>query len=270
MTQEMIHNLSDINEGIRIMKKSFIASLTIAFIVTIGWTNAHGNLESVITRTPATVKSTATLEASPKAVVDAWLNAMVTGDAETAKSHITGLPEVLVEQVIAGMIQYAKGQPLPTLEKEEIDGDKAIVTANGERIPLRKVDGKWKIDLSITLAEPNQTVAVEIKPGSPMEAMLAFYDAMIASDVERIKTMVTGTPESFATDKATEAAFFNNMIQSFQAVTGGLGQMPMLAGEKIDGDTATVTNDQGMEFPFPLKKVDGKWKINLAPMFQQF
>lgn len=252
------------------MKKSFIASLTIAFIVTIGWTNAHGNPESVITRTPATIKSTATLEASPKAVVDAWLNAMVTGDAETAKSHITGLPEVLVEQVIAGMIQYAKGQPLPTLEKEEIDGDKAIVTANGERIPLRKVDGKWKIDLSITLAEPNQTVAVEIKPGSPMEAMLAFYDAMIASDVERIKTMVTGTPESFATDKATEAAFFNNMIQSFQAVTGGLGQMPMLAGEKIDGDTATVTNEQGMEFPFPLKKVDGKWKINLAPMFQQF
>lgn len=276
------------------MKKCFIASIAVALTVTIGWTEAKGNTKTpentTIQRTVIVDKddaskdaviqrvvvaqpsaTTATPEANtPKAVVQAWLSAMVAGDAETAKSYITGLPEVLVDQVITGMIQYAKGQPLPTIEGEEINGDKAIVISgkNGDRIPLRKINGKWKIDLSITLEEPENVIAVEIKPGSPMEAMLNFYDAMIAGDVKRLKTLVTGVPSALLKDAAAEAEFFNGMIQGFQAITQGQGQRPTLSGETINGDTATVTNDQGMEFPFSLKKVDGTWRVNLAPMFQ--
>lgn len=253
------------------MKKYFMASLGVVFTLTIGWQNApEGTKTNNAVAEPSALTVDSQSEKSPKAVAQAWLEAIVAGDLTTAKSFVVGIPEVLIDQVLAGMIQYAKGQPLPILQKEEISGDKAVVIdKNGERIPLCKIDGKWKIDLSITLEVPEQTLAVEIQSGSPMEAMLFFYDAMIAGDIEKIKMLVTGTPEAFRTDKAAEEKFLKNMAQGFQAVTGGLGQRPMLSGEKINGDTATVTNEQGMEFPLPLKKVDGKWKINLAPMFQQ-
>lgn len=252
------------------MKKCFIACLASTLFTVVGWADVKGNTPSpegaIIVRPMNAIAQT---ETSPTDVVQAWLEAMVTGDAKIAKSYIIGLPDEVADQVIDGMIRYAKGQPLPMLKGEQIFEDKAIViNANGERIPLRKVDGKWKVDLSVALKEETKMAQLEeVKPGSPMAAMLAFYEAMIAGDIERTKTLVTGTPDTFLADKAAETAFFSALIQDFQSVANGQAQMPTLAGEKINGDTATVLNERGMEFPLPLKKIDGKWKIDLSPLF---
>lgn len=92
---------------------------------------------------------------SPEDVVANWMEAIADGDLETANEYSTAKSERMNALMIDMVKKDEKraGKISETLDKlddatVEIDGDTATVKFDGGSVPLRKVDGDWKVDYS--------------------------------------------------------------------------------------------------------------------------
>ena len=96
---------------------------------------------------------------SPKAVAVKYFKALEAGDFETARQYSVApidpnaetkfkeLPEEDKAKIKAEMKKVVDKLE-NDFEKEEIDGDTAKIYVKGDKnpLPLKKVDGKWKMD----------------------------------------------------------------------------------------------------------------------------
>ena len=93
----------------------------------------------------------------PRDVVKIWASAIANGDLKTADKYSTGAVHPYNNLLIAGVKDKNHGTPpkmddiLQKIEssKEEINGDTAkIYVDETNPILLKKVNGKWKVDLT--------------------------------------------------------------------------------------------------------------------------
>ena len=96
---------------------------------------------------------------SPKDSAMKFFKAMEAGDFETAKQYCTTEMPSHAESMYKKLPEDAKAdfkkemgkavKRLENVEKVEIDGDTAKIYVKDEKepLPMKKVDGKWKVDL---------------------------------------------------------------------------------------------------------------------------
>ena len=95
---------------------------------------------------------------SPKDVAIKWGNAIADGDVKTANKYSTEQTQSLNVLIAAGLSADKDSKDVQEFKdnikklksaKEEINGDtaKVIVEGDSDGIPLKKVDGQWKVDV---------------------------------------------------------------------------------------------------------------------------
>ena len=91
---------------------------------------------------------------SPKSVALKWGKAIAAGDLEKANKYSTpdskANNEYMIEQVKKGRADFDKFASNLKKTKAVIDGDtaKLVIGDDKDGMPMKKIDGKWKVDAS--------------------------------------------------------------------------------------------------------------------------
>ena len=90
---------------------------------------------------------------SPKSVALKWGKAIAAGDLEKANKYSTPDSKAnnayMIERVKSGRASFDRFQDNVKKAKTKIEGDKAeLIIGKDDGFPLRKIDGKWKVDAS--------------------------------------------------------------------------------------------------------------------------
>ena len=90
---------------------------------------------------------------SPKSVAMKWGKAIAAGDLEKANKYSTpdskATNEHLIDQVKKGRANFESFKNNVKKAETKIDGDTAeLIIGKDDGFPLRKIDGKWKVDAS--------------------------------------------------------------------------------------------------------------------------
>lgn len=127
--------------------------------------------------------------------------------------------------------------------------------------------------------------AAEVNQSTPKDTVISFAKALDAGDAASIKQLVTGTDKQVAmmegagnmmsAMKRMQDAAVAKWGDAGKAIAGEMGKPSDEILKNIDkaeikeeGDTATFKGQNDKE-TVKLKKVDGKWKIDLASMPDQ-
>ncbi len=87
---------------------------------------------------------------SPEGTYDAFYDAAKAGDKEKLEEIIDCNNAVAKAMIIAAAIEGAKTEKKDEVKSVEEKGDTATLTLeNGNKVPLKKVDGKWKLDFNV-------------------------------------------------------------------------------------------------------------------------
>jgi ABC-type branched-subunit amino acid transport system substrate-binding protein len=89
---------------------------------------------------------------SPEGAYDAFYDAAKAGDKEKLEELIDCNNAVAKAMVIAAVIEEAKSENVKKVEVKSVEekGDTATLTLeDGDKVPLKKVDGKWKFDFNV-------------------------------------------------------------------------------------------------------------------------
>jgi hypothetical protein len=158
-----------------------IGGLLVATVLATAWVGGCGDDKDKKAADGAGAKPAVAADASPKQVALAWASALTSGDTATARNLTTGTEsQMKTIEGMAGMMSASKkmedamkekfgadalkaagssgpsGMDADEMKKkveateEKIEGDTATLTSKDENDPLvlKKVDGRWKIDLS--------------------------------------------------------------------------------------------------------------------------
>jgi hypothetical protein len=126
--------------------------------------------------------------------------------------------------------------------------------------------------------------AIEVDQSTPKATALSFAKALEAGDGAAAHQLVFGTEQEMGVIDATitftnavkklhDAAVKKYADKADEATGTGLTVDSSKALEdteiKEEADTATLTNTkaQGSQAPMKMKKIDGKWKVNLSETF---
>jgi len=127
-------------------------------------------------------------------------------------------------------------------------------------------------------ADPEGTAEVTVDLTSPKSAAVSFAKAMEAGDAEKLRAATTGgTDEDYKMLEVLSGVFSSMKTLEKESVAkfgeeGNLTEGPMSmdmvaqvesSEEKIDGDTATLSNP-GEKDPLTLKKEGDDWKVDLS------
>jgi len=123
------------------------------------------------------------------------------------------------------------------------------------------------------------TVAMAIDASTPKGAAKMFAKAVEAGDSATAKSVAVGSPtgmkfiESLTgiarAQKGLEAAALKKFGKDGAALTKGQAmKIPDVdkSIEKVTGDSATLTPPDGKGQPMTMKKVSGKWKVDISSM----
>ena len=138
--------------------------------------------------------------------------------------------------------------------------------------------------VSIMLWVGSTAWAIDIDQSTPKATALSFAKALEAGDGKAARQLVIGTDQELgvidatidftaAVKKLREAAVKKYAEKADEATGSGLTVDSSKALEdteiKEEADTATLTNTkaQASQAPMRMKKIDGKWKVNLSETF---
>lgn len=121
--------------------------------------------------------------------------------------------------------------------------------------------------------------AADARPdlSTPKKAAMAFATALAAGDEQAMRAASTGTDEDFkgllvlsetlrAMKRFQTAAVkkFGDDAKAIPDMSAAMSRQIEASDEKIDGDTATLVNkDRPDRHPATLRKLDGRWKMDL-------
>jgi hypothetical protein len=140
--------------------------------------------------------------------------------------------------------------------------------------------------LCATVAFNRPTFAQDIAADSPKGAAQQFFKAMESGDATAAKTVATGSDKQLAMldllvpvisgfkqlENAAVKKWGEDARKTLSQNGGGAGldfeKQLKASTEKIDGDNATITssNPEQQREPMKLKKVNGKWKVDMSSM----
>src|SRR3954467_13751943 len=140
--------------------------------------------------------------------------------------------------------------------------------------------------LAAMVAPNRPTFAQDIPADSPKGAAMQFFKAMETGDAKAARASATGSDKQLAMldllvpvlsgYKQLENAAVKKWGEGARKTLSQNGQGGALdfekqlkaSTEKIEGDTATITSTspEQQKEPMKLKKVDGKWKVDMSSM----
>jgi hypothetical protein len=140
--------------------------------------------------------------------------------------------------------------------------------------------------LCAMIALNRPTIAQDYTADSPKGVASQFFKAMESGDAKAARAVATGSDKQLAMldllvpvisgfkqlENAAVKKWGEEARKTLSQTGGGAGmdfeKQLKASTEKIDGDTATITsaNPEQQREPMKLKKVDGKWKVDMSSM----